>query len=185
MNVIQIRQWRFYLKDEANLFVIKILAVYAGWKIIHYFLLHTVVAGHLWLKLIDRLGSFYAGMSSAILNLTGEETYHTGISVVYQYSGRSILAEEHCLAIPAIVVFIGSILFFTGSWKNKLWFIPMGVFAVIVINTIRFVFLCYTFEHFSLSFFEINHSLIYVVITYSLIMLLIIWWMQKFSKPTL
>ncbi len=184
MSAIQIRKWKSFIKDEANLFVIKIIAVYAGWKVVHYFLLNADIASHVWLKFIDRLGSFYSGISSAILNWIGEETFHAGISVFYKHSGRFIMAQEHCLAIPATVVFTGSILFFRGSWKNKLWFIPFGILAVFVINMIRFVFLCYTFEHFSATFFEINHSLIYVVVTYSLIMLLIIWWMNKFSKPS-
>ena len=167
---------------HAYFFVVKIIAVYAVWKLVHYFLLLPNTAlNQTWMSWINALGNFYAGITSGALNLFGEETIHQGIRIIYTHSENNIRVEEHCLAIPATLIFTGSILFFAGSWKNKLWFIPLGIFAVFVINTIRLVLLSYTFEHFSATFFDINHSFVYVVITYSLIMLLIVWWMKKFS----
>lgn len=182
---MQIRKWYAYAKYEENLFVIKIVSVYVAWKIVHYFLLHASVISPLWQKIIFRFGSLYCGISSFVLNLAGEDTVHRGISVVYLHNGRYMRAEEHCLAIPAMVVFSCSILFFSGKWSNKLWFIPLGIFAVFIINTIRFAAICYIFEHFSAAYFELHHSFIYVVITYGLIMLMLIWWMQKFSDNSI
>ena len=168
--------------NTAKLFVIKIISVYVLWKVVHYILLvPNTIFNQTWFRCVGSLGDFYAHITSDVLNAFGEQTFHQGIRVIYLQSRNNIRVEEHCLAIPAIVVFAGSILFFTGSWKNKLWFIPLGIFAVFVINTIRLILLSYTFEHFSSTFFDINHSFVYVIITYSLIMLLIVWWMKKFS----
>lgn len=169
-------------KYRANLFVVEIITVYLLWKLAHHFLVIPGSAMNgIWLHCIEVIGSFYAHITSAVLNVFGEQTIHNGIRIIYTNSGKNILVEDHCLAIPAIVVFVGSILLFTGSWKNKLWFLPLGVFGVFLINTVRLVFLSYTFEHFSTAFFDINHSFVYLVVTYTLIMLMIAWWMKRFS----
>ncbi|MDB5281947.1 MAG: Exosortase EpsH-related protein, partial [Bacteroidota bacterium] len=96
---------------------------------------------------------------------------------------RSIRVEEHCLAFPATIIFICAIALFSGSWKNKAWFIPLGIFCIILINLIRLLFVCYVFENFSARFYQINHSVVYVIVVYAFIFLMIVWWMNKYSKP--
>jgi len=160
-------------------FVIQILCVYAAWKMFHQFFLKTFLLQQ-WQLIVSTVGSWYAQVATEVLTVFGEETYRQSIAVIYKKSHNIILVEEHCLAFPAMVLFTGSILFFKGDWKAKLWFIPMGLIAIVVINLLRLILLCITFEHFSRQYFEINHSYIYVALTYGLIMLLIIWWMDKF-----
>jgi exosortase/archaeosortase family protein len=179
MWIEKLNRWR---KDSANLFVINILIVYAAWKALSYYLKNSNGSMHkAWLNLVVFLGGVYASATSFVLNIFGEDTVHDGISVFYPVLYRKINVEDHCLAIPAMVIFTGTILFFTGNWKNKFWFIPLGLLMIAVINVARLVLLCYTFAHFSERFFDINHSLIYVVMTYALIFLLIVWWIRKFS----
>lgn len=170
------------LRDEATVFVLKIVGVFGGWKLFHY-LVHDSAGEAVpwWAMFVHRLGVFYASVTSPILNIFGEETRHWDFYIIYVQSGRNIRVEEHCLAIPAMVIFTGSILLFRGDWKHKLWFIPLGLGGIFIINLLRLIFLSVTFEHFSSDFFEINHTVIYVIITYSLIMFMIAWWMKKFS----
>lgn len=128
------------------------------------------------------MGTFYASITSAALNYFGADTFSEGIEIIYSVSNNHIRVEDHCLATPAMVVFAFSIVLFGGHWKNKLWFIPLGLFGIFIINLLRLMFVCYAFEHFSQKFYEINHSLIYVAITYGLIMAMIIWWMKRFDS---
>ena len=169
-------------KRSANLFVMNMVVNYLLWKLFAYFVKHNTGAAHeAWIKVIYFLGTVYASVTSAILNAFGENTVQIGIRVFFPDYNKEIRVEEHCLAIPATVIFVGSILTFTGRWQNKLWFIPMGIALIILINLTRLVALCYTFVHFERPFYEVNHSFIYVVITYCLIFLLIVWWMRRFS----
>ena len=177
----KLNSWR---KDRANLFVLNIFVVYALWKAFAYYVKNSTGQVHTaWLNFIIYLGSAYAAATSFVLNVFGENTVHNGIAVFYPVLYRRITVEDHCLAIPATVIFTGTILLFRGSWKNKLWFVPMGILFIAIINMLRLVSLCYIFAHYSQKFFDINHSLIYVVLTYSLIFLLIVWWMKKFAEP--
>jgi exosortase/archaeosortase family protein len=169
-------------KQSANLFVVNIVVIYLLWKAFAYMVKHTNGWIHeIWLGIVCYLGEAYAAVTSFILNMFWENTVRLGISVFFPLFNKLIRVEDHCLAIPATVIFVGSILSFTGSWRNKIWFVPMGVLMIVIINIIRLVLLCYIFAHFSKSFYEINHSLVYVVITYTLIFLLIVWWMKKFA----
>lgn len=173
---------KIFLTDKANLFVIKVVGVYAVWKLFHYYITHNNGAPkQIWLSVIEKMGGFYAAITSYILNIFGEQTIRQGIKIVYIHSQNNIRVEDHCLAIPAMVIFTFSIALFNGTWKNKLWFIPLGLFGIFIINVIRLVSLSYIFEHFTRKFYDINHSLIYVIITYALVFLMIMWWMKKYD----
>jgi exosortase/archaeosortase family protein len=177
-----INKLKSILNDRANLFVIKVVGVYAVWKLFHYYIQHSSgIPQQIWLTVIEKMGGFYAVITSAVLNIFGEETIRQGIKIVYIHSQNNIRVEDHCLAIPAMVIFTFSIALFNGTWKNKLWFIPLGLLGIFIINVIRLVSLSYIFEHFTRKFYDINHSLIYVVITYALVFLMIMWWMKKYD----
>ena len=179
-------KWKSFLTDEATLFVIKIIAVYAGWKGMHY-ILHNPPTSALsihWASFTHSFGIFYARVTSGILNFFGQTTVQIDYGVEYLPSRKTILVQEHCLAIPAMVIFVGSIILFKGSWKNKLWFIPMGLIGVFLINTFRLILLSITFDRFSEAFYQFNHSYVYLIFSYAMIFLLIAWWMKSYSYPT-
>jgi len=170
-------------KDRGIIFVLSIFFIYAVWKAFFYCVHHgDSRAVEYWGRFINFLGAEYAVASSLILNVFGECTTYKGISVIYHNPARIIRVEEHCLAIPATVIFVGTIALFRGDWKNKLWFIPFGVLLIIAINLIRLVFLCYIFAHYTRNFFDINHSMVFVIITYSLVFSLFMLWITKFSQ---
>ena len=167
---------------NANRFVMNMAIVYLAWKVFSYYVNHSAgFVYHVWEKAIYLLGTAYASASGFILNFFGEYTTHSGITVLYPVLNKAIMVEGHCLGIPATVIFVGTIMLFKGDWLNKLWFIPLGVLLIVLINLTRLVLLCYIFAHYPRPFYEINHSLVYVIITYTLIFLLIVWWMRKFS----
>lgn len=171
--------------DRAGAFVYQMAGVYLAWKVLHYLLHHTTGVLHdYWQQFVLWMAILLAKCSTAVLLVFKQDVFQQGAVVIYRHSLKNITAAEHCLAIPAMVIFSGSILLFDGAAKNKAWFIPLGVLLIFVINVIRFSILCYTFENASPLFYNINHSFIYVVATYSLIMLLIVWWMRRFAGTT-
>ena len=170
-----------WLSSPESRFVIILFSIYAIWKILLHFLLHGIWKAE-WKHITDAIGTAYAAASNQILHIMGENTTYYGNLVVFLDSTKTMGVEEHCDGIPAMLLFAGSILLFSGSWKNKLWFVPMGLAVIITINLIRIVFTCYAWEHFSKFYFELNHSFIYVVITYGAILWMINIWMNKYSE---
>lgn len=171
--------------DTTWLYIIKLVGVYLLWKLFHHFLLSpSFVFYSSWETIVQVVGTWYAAATAVLLRLMGENVTQAGIGFQFHPSTKIVYVAEHCLAFPAMIVFSAAILFYQGSWKDKLWFIPMGLLAIIVINIFRLVFLGLTFEYFGNDFYQINHSYIYVFVTYSLIFLMIAWWMSRSSKKT-
>jgi exosortase/archaeosortase family protein len=179
---------RSFLKSPANRFVINILLAYGSWKLLYYFLTHgPFVVTNEWANFTFSFGVFCTNITSPILRLIGEPNFTSGVHLLFDRPGGrwNMAVTEHCLAIPAMVIFSAIILAFPGQPKNKLWFIPMGLFLIFVINIMRLVFLCLIFVHYSFATYNFFHKYVYVFITYGLIFLLIMFWIKKYSfqKP--
>jgi exosortase/archaeosortase family protein len=162
-------------------FVIKVLLVYGGWKVFHYAATHYTILAPFWKTVSDFMASVSIKIASVVLSLAGESnTYNKRNLIIDGTPG--IFVADHCIGLAPMVVFSFLILFFTGKIQNKLWFIPLGNLLILLINALRVAGLAYTAAHYSAGFFEINHSLIYVVLTYGTIFLLVVWWMNQFYQ---
>ena len=149
---------------------VKIILVYVGWKVLHYFLSLPGSALYTgWQSLTATAGHWYAQAASVVLSAGGLQSVAEGININLLASNRQIYVQEHCLAIPAMVIFTGVVLSFAGKAGAKARFIALGLLGIVLINILRLVFVSITWVYCSERFFEINHSYIYVFVTYSFI----------------
>lgn len=170
------------IQDKSNLFVLQMVLVYISWKLLYDYLSDSTGWLHQrWIDLVYHLSLIYTAASVAFLKNIGEQTIAVGNIIFFPLTNVRISVEEHCLAIPAMYIFTFSILIFSGSWKNKLWFIPVGVLGVALINISRMVLLAFIYAHFPTKYFMFHHSFSFVVITYSLILVMVFIWMNYFS----
>ncbi len=149
---------------------LKIILVYVGWKVLHHFLSlpgSPLYTG--WQHVTATVGHWYAVAASAVLSTGGLQAVAEGININLLLSNRQIYVQEHCLAIPAMVLFTGVVFCFAGSLVSKLRFVALGLTGIVLINILRLVFVSITWVYCSERFFEINHSYIYVFVTYSFI----------------
>jgi exosortase/archaeosortase family protein len=164
-------------------FIIKIFTVYATWKAFHYLTrIPETPLFHFWDNVTFTLGSIYASISAKIIPLIFDLTARSEGITIHLNEQKRIMVEDHCLAIPAMIVFTGSILLFPGPPSRKLWFVPLGILGIALINIVRILFTSYIFYFKSRAFFDFNHTYIYVILTYTLVFLLIMWWMNKHAK---
>lgn len=158
------------------------VAVYISWKLIYYFIENNTDRLRTWWnQLVIKLGAVYAELTLTILKFMNESAIRVGSEIHYPALKRVIQVEEHCLAIPAMYIYTMCIILFSGHWKNKLWFIPLGLLGIAMINIGRLVMLSFVFAHLPEQYFIFHHSFLFVVITYSLVLLLIRIWMKYFS----
>ena len=168
------------LLQEQYLVPLKIAAVYLVWKLFDRCAKVPGTPLHLFRdQMIYRLGSWYATATSFILSSFGMFVNAHGININLIESNKQVWVQYHCLAIPAMVVFAGSVLFFRGKLKDKLLFIAIGLAGIVILNIIRLVLLSLAWVYFAPWFFDINHSLIYVVIMYGFIFFMVIKWMDR------
>ena len=161
------------------IFATKLLGSYGVWKLAYYFLETKEVAQ--WEAFKDWTASATVHMSAWMA------THIMGLNVIY--NDRNIIADgtwgiflaDHCLAIPAVVVFALFISIYAGRWQDKLWFIPFGIICIFLINSFRIAGLAYFQKYYSALFFTFVHNYVYLIFTYGLIFLMIVWWVEVFA----
>lgn len=79
-----------------------------------------------------------------------------------------------CSGLKQIFVFLCIITFYPGSEKHKLWFIPLGILLIWVLNVIRISSLIGLFESFP-NHFDLFHELSKYVFYFIIFMFWVVW----------
>ena len=82
---------------------------------------------------------------------------------------------DPCNGISIFGIFTIFILAYPGKWKNKLWFIPLGILIIHLVNAIRIAALAIIVK-IDISYLEFNHNYTFTIFVYSFVFLLWFWW---------
>lgn len=161
-------------------FVIKMALVYIGWRTFKYLGEHNenfLWGGWNWFKNV---------MAFALTTCTGWLLTAAGYTVavydrVIQIQGtRGIYVADLCLGIAPMVIFTAFILAFGDNKRNKIWFIPLGLCLIFITNVARLIALALIQAH-SNQYFDLAHDYVYLLLTYGLIFIMLMWWMNKLA----
>ena len=117
-------------------FLLIMAGVYALWLVIY----------NGWIEPDGRLDEWIsmnvAALGGGLLQLIGTDVIVEGriIRVAGSQSLGANIVDE-CNALPTLGLFIGFVLAFPGTWKNRLWFIPLGLLLIHLANVLRVAFL--------------------------------------------
>ncbi len=90
-----------------------------------------------------------------------------------------------CSAFKPMVQFLVLMLLYPGPWKKKLWFIPLGIIIIHIVNDIRIVTLSLvTHNHYSQGFWDFTHDYIVRPLFYAVIFTMWVIWVEIISKRT-
>ncbi|MBD3636711.1 MAG: archaeosortase/exosortase family protein [Crocinitomicaceae bacterium] len=93
---------------------------------------------------------------------------------------RPILLGDECNGFKLFAIFSIFILVFPGSWKSKLWFIPLGLLIVHLANVIRVCSLT-LINNYHPDYLDFNHLYTFTIFVYGIIFALWYWYAKKFS----
>ena len=168
-------------QSEEAAYFLKVFFVYGCWKAFHAYLWRSKESIESWHNMLTGYEELYASLASRILRVFGYPSSHAGINIYIDPTHSTYIAE-HCLAIPSMVVFAGSILIFPGSIRDKLWFIPLGVFLIFCLNLVRIVSLGITMVHVDKEVYDDFHNYIFLGAFYFVVLMMVIWWMERTVK---
>lgn len=86
-----------------------------------------------------------------------------------------------CSALKQFYQFTGIILLFYGPWKHKLWYIPMGIVVLYIVNLIRITGLSFIVIY-KLEWFNPIHDWVVRPFFYVVMFFLWVWWIEKWAK---
>lgn len=155
---------------EVLVFLVISAIVIQGWKFLELDPFFSPVFSKLfhWLMVIE------FAISSAVLDLFMPVTLNKSIFLITFPDNSSIYLYEGCSGLKQVIQFSLIILIYPGSFRRKLWYIPLSALILIQAAIIHFMFLCITWyrmpaqydfvhEHLSRWFFFGVFFLLWVV----------------------
>ena len=111
---------------------------------------------------------------------TGDRTFQL-IGIVGGNSNPGVWVGTGCNAITLFALFSIFIISFPGKIKNKLWFIPLGLIVIHLVNVIRVCALA-VIAYYNYNLLNFNHTYTFTILVYSIIFVLWVWWVKKYSR---
>ena len=91
--------------------------------------------------------------------------------------------EAGCSAVKQTIQFIILMLLYPGPWKHKLWYIPMGVLIIHIVNVFRIVCLSVIVSiSDSQEIFTFSHDWILRPLFYVVIFAMWVFWAERIAK---
>ena len=123
-----------------------------------------------------------AGVSAGFLRLLG---FKAAVSLdsptLLLMSGQpSVIVGPACNGLVLYAMFSGFVLAFPGPWQRKLWFIPLGIAFVWMLNIIRVAALAINHEY-SQQTIDFNHHYTFNFVVYSCIFGLWMLWARRLA----
>lgn len=164
-----------FLKNPVVRFLVIVFTLFILWYLVY----------NLWLHPAERLDLFVIDMTVSmckwVLELLGYAVY-TGADRLIGIDGSSGLwIGDNCNGIILFSLFSWFIVAYKGKIKYKLFFIPLGVLSIELLNVLRVVVLAILDTH-SRSWTEFNHTYTFTIIIYGYIFFLWMLWVNRYSE---
>ncbi len=115
--------------------------------------------------------------------------------LLLQFFGYSTFVYEHaigiqgshgvyigipCNGLDLMALFAGFILLFSGSWKTKFWFIPLGLLIIYVLNLVRVLVLTIMAKT-APEYLDFNHKYTFTILLYMFVFFGWLLWVNKYA----
>jgi exosortase/archaeosortase family protein len=161
-------------------FAINGIFLFLIWKLFYSFIRNLDFVDFIYEESTYILTNFQLILTKFVLEIFGYNIEIYG-KLIKAVGGTSIHLDRGCLGRNPQGLFIGFILAFPGSFKNKLWYIPLGLMVITLLNIVRIIALFIT-NNCCAEYMDLNHHYIFKIIVYFFIFLMWYIWIQKISK---
>lgn len=166
---------------EVILFFIITVVLHGLWRLWGNHFDYLVFGKDLAAPAFDFLAGLVRDWSAWVANhILGIETETRGEMLVHD-SWERLGVVFSCSGLKQFYQFFFLMLLFPGPWKKKLWFIPLGIFALHLLNVFRIVVL-YVIIIYKYSWFTFTHDWILRPLFYVLMFMLWVWWVERLAK---
>ena len=127
-------------------------------------------------------------LSMNILHITSWFLSHVaGISnsvsgyIITLQNGAMLEMQYGCSGYKQIVLLLLLFICIRGSWKQKIWYIPVSIIALHILNTLRFIGIAISLEYYP-QHFHFIHDWIFRPFIYLAIFMLWVIWVEYIAK---
>jgi len=131
-------------------------------------------------EIIFHLTNILLASSKFILTLSDYNIQVYGKLIILD-NYKSLLLDRGCLGRNLMATFAGFVLAYPAPFKQKLIFIPLGLFIINVSNVLRIIGLVFTLKYYP-QYVDINHHLIFKVFIYIIVFAMWAMWISHLNK---
>ena len=170
----------FLLRIRWSVFLAFFIVLYLDWYLLYEFVIRPL--GFVDRALIDNL-EFLASGTLELLGFTLIQNQFSQHIVTIGIDGTSGLwIGDPCNGLTLFALFTVFVLAYPGPMLKKLWFIPVGLLAIHLINLLRILALVLIVHYYpDPEVLDFNHNYTFTVIVYGFIFFLWYWWAEKMS----
>lgn len=88
---------------------------------------------------------------------------------------------DPCNGLTLFALFSGFVIAYPGPLKRKLWFIPLGILSIHLINLLRIIALVFITLYWP-EYLELNHTYTFTILVYSYVFFLWMIWANKLAQ---
>jgi len=171
-----------YSSIQSNLalrFIVRAFGLYVIWFLCYDLFLHPNSRIDYWL--IDNLTSSTAwflrklGFTLMVMP-SGVDT----MGVVGIDGSHGVLIGYPCNGLELFALFVGFMLAYPGSTRKKVWYIPLGLITIHLLNITRVIGLA-LLSYYAPQYMEFNHTYTFTLIVYGYVFVLWMVWAMKLS----
>lgn len=166
--------------DPLYRFLIRGFLLYIGWYLIYDLWLHPMGQLDLWvIKSLER-SSYWVLETVGFTTLA--ESNIENIRTIGIDGTHGLWIGDPCNGLTLFALFTGFVLAYPGPAKKKLWFIPIGIVAIHIVNIIRIVGLSLVIYFFpEPEVLDFNHTYTFTILVYGFVFFLWYVWAAKLS----
>ena len=168
-----------FLKNKLVRFILTSFFLFVTWFVLY----------DLWLHPAGKVDTFIINIlvhnSDLLLSIIGFDTIPTdilgeSIRTVGIDGSHGVWIGDPCNGLTLFALFTGFVLAFPGPIKSKLWFIPVGIVSIHLLNVIRVSALA-VIQHYAPDYLEFNHTYTFTILVYSYVFYLWHIWSNKLA----
>jgi exosortase/archaeosortase family protein len=180
-----IRKYHLYALKDVILFMVILLFFHLLWKI---FVSNIMAVDFIMNSSLYMAEKVYIASKWVLETLNVNVTFFDELTIggnlrknviYYAQNNGVVYVNSSCSGLKQFYQWVFLILLFPGPWKHKLWFIPMGLIIIHIVNIFRIVGMTYVTINMS-QHWDYIHDWIMRPFFYIVMFLLWVWWNEKF-----
>lgn len=129
----------------------------------------------------DAMSEHISSVVYWLLSLTNDHVYFFEPNLIHFETGTGTRIVWGCTGLKQSFIWIIIMLVARGSWKHKLWFIPLGLVCAYLFNILRITLIAMAIEHHP-EWFKFLHEYLFKYLFYGMLFCLWLWWSNHAAK---
>lgn len=105
-----------------------------------------------------------------------------GSQMMYMDGQPAVIVGTACDGLALYALFAGFVVAYPGPWRVRLWFIPLGIAGLFLLNVSRVAALALN-HHYAHRSVDFNHHYTFTFVVYGVICGLWAWWVRQYGPP--